>query len=168
MSDEFVSRDFADALKPADEMVADQTDLDEERARSGGLSSRFVVAGAIGGAVAGFAIELIDLGVGSSWDPDGWGIDVLEGLVLAFTTGVVFTLAGVGVMLASRRVRIPWSAPARGALVGLMLAVFGLVVGLLVAAVRPGLWHEWPVVLVPALVGGVAAGVLVWWERRAR
>jgi hypothetical protein len=125
------------------------------------LSLRFVVVGASAAAPAGFAVALVEIASSTGWRIGLWGIDVLDAAVLGFTVGVVFTMAGIGLRLLGSRIALPSGRIARGLVVGGLLAALALVLGLLVLVVRPELWPDWPIVLIPAAIGGGAAVLAV-------
>lgn len=126
-----------------------------------GLSLRFVVVGASAAALAGFAVALVEIAASTGWRAELWGIDVLDAAVLGFTVGVVFTMAGIGLRLLAGRIALPAARVARGLVAGGLLAAIALVLGLLVLVVRPELWPDWPIVLIPAAIGGAAAALAV-------
>lgn len=132
-----------------------------DRAAPTPLTPRYIVTGTAAAAISGFAVALYELARDSGFREDAWGQDVVEAVILGFTVAVVFTMVGVGVLLLSQRVALPTRAGRRAVAVGMLVAAVTPVLGLLVLAVHPELWPDWPLVLIPACVGGLVSGVSV-------
>jgi hypothetical protein len=126
------------------------------------LAPRFVVTSSSAAAIAGFAVAIADLVISQDFAPDGaWGVDIEAALVIGFVVGVVFTVSGAGLTAMSHRVRLPRNPAQRGWFVAAALVAATSLVGLIVLATQPRLWPDWPMVLGPALAGGITAALTV-------
>ncbi|MGD8195202.1 hypothetical protein ACEXQB_012000 [Herbiconiux sp. P18] len=129
---------------------------------------RFVVAGSTASAGIGFAVAVLEIAASTGFRPSAWGIDVLAALAVGFTVGVVFTVASVVVLALTKRFRMPVAGVTRPILLGVAAAAATVLIGLLVESQHPAIWPEWPLVLLPALLGGAASAIAAATDRGAR
>ena len=129
---------------------------------------RFVVAGSSTSAGFGFAVAVLEIAASTGFRPAAWGIDVLAALAVGFTVGVVFTVASFVVLALTRRFRMPVAGVARPIVLGVAAAAATVLIGLLVESQNPAIWPEWPLVLLPALLGGAASAIAAAIDRGAR